>query len=69
MNRTAMEETGETVPLKPLERPKHYLPVVEVGRTFGTTYFLMYDDYLLNQKEEILFLVQHYLRRLFRYLN
>ncbi|CAF0814210.1 unnamed protein product [Rotaria sordida] len=40
MNPTSKEETNETIPLKPLISPKPYLPVSEVGRTVGTTYFL-----------------------------
>jgi hypothetical protein len=43
MNPTAIEGTSETIPLKPVNNSKSYLPVAEVGRTFGTTYFLLYD--------------------------
>jgi hypothetical protein len=43
MNPTAIEGTSETAPLKSVASPKAYLPVAEVGRTFGTTYFLLYD--------------------------
>ena len=43
MNPTAIEGTNETIPLKPADNSKTYLPVAEVGRTFGTTYFLVYD--------------------------
>ncbi len=42
MNPTAIEGTSESAPLKPTESSKTYLPVAEVGRTFGTTYFLVY---------------------------
>ncbi|CAF2424755.1 unnamed protein product [Rotaria sp. Silwood2] len=34
------EGTNETIPLKPLVGSRSYMPVSEVGRTFGTTYFL-----------------------------
>ncbi|CAF0849412.1 unnamed protein product [Rotaria sp. Silwood1] len=40
MDPMSKEGTNETIPLRPLTTSRSYMPVSEVGRTVGTTYFL-----------------------------
>ena len=44
MNPSLIEGMSETAPLKPTTPSKSSFQITEVGRSFGTTYFLMYEQ-------------------------